>query len=67
MEFEDVLRENKRIPKEKKNRCSNGHKNLGEIRVIFKRCLDCGKLVPVRDEEYIKKHGEPGQAPDYTN
>lgn len=63
MEFDDLLQHNKEVKRNHREKCK--HTELGEIRVIFKRCEDCGKLVPVRDEEYIKEHGESGKGFDY--
>lgn len=63
MDFDEVLKHNKEVKRLFREKCS--HDELDEIRVIFKRCKTCGKLVPVRDEEYIKQHGEIGRGPDY--
>jgi inorganic triphosphatase YgiF len=63
MEFEDILKHNKKILKERRDKCK--HEELDDIRVIYKRCLCCGKLVPVADEEYLKKHGLAGRGLDF--
>lgn len=70
MEFNDLLQSNIAGKKEQ-NKCENsapkkkgirvsGHE-LDEIRIIYRRCKNCGKFVVCPDPEWIALRGESGR------
>lgn len=64
MKFEDVLRNNIEGKKEhklcEKTSGSAGHE-LDDVKIIYKRCRKCGKLVCVPDPDLIRRRGESGR------
>ena len=58
MEIEDIVKNNIEVMKHTK-KCDH---NLGDIKIIYKRCKDCGKFVVCPDEELINKRGVTGKA-----
>lgn len=59
-DFEDILSWNIHLKKEKVSKGCE-HSELGEVRVIFRKCRCCGKMVVVPDDEYIQKRGVEGR------
>jgi len=60
MEFEELLKENIRLRKEKVSKgCS--HDELHEVRIIYRKCKCCGKMLVQADEEWIQKRGVEGR------
>lgn len=58
MEYEQILKENIEN-KDDHKKCK--HKP-GGVKMIFQRCEDCGKWIPVADPEWIDARGHEGRA-----
>ena len=62
MEFKELLESNIKNKKEteKCGKDKDGHE-LDDVRIIYRRCRKCGKLVCVPDPELIEKRGVSGR------